>query len=132
MAAFVCLAVGSGNVDKFKLTLGISHFRQERLGSAKTGDAALPADGVNIFDGLFGVHGDSFLSGRLFFFGNGGPDAHALKDTGTHEQIDDYNVQHQGHGELDAAGGQKVNEAGGEAALAVVDEGQGSALPQDG
>ena len=46
------LAVGARNVDKLQLFLGIPHFCQKGLGAAQSGNAALPADGMDIFDGL--------------------------------------------------------------------------------
>ena len=56
------LAVGTGNVDEFQLFLRISHFLQKLLGSTQSGDAALPADGMDVGNGLLGVHIGFFLS----------------------------------------------------------------------
>ena len=56
-------AVGAGNVDIFQLVMGVSQLFQKGLGPAQAGNAALPAHGVDIFNGFVCGHfsSDSFF-----------------------------------------------------------------------
>ena len=50
------LSVGSGNVDKFQFLLGVSHLFQQGLRPSQSGNAPLPADGMDICQCFFARH----------------------------------------------------------------------------
>ena len=56
------LAVSTGNVDKLQLLFWISHTAKQFLGSAQTGNAALPKEGMDIFNGFCNRHGQKLFS----------------------------------------------------------------------
>ena len=55
------LAVGARDVDEFQLLFGIAHAGQQLSGAPQTGRAALPADRMDVFNGLVCVHEGSFF-----------------------------------------------------------------------
>ena len=124
-------------MDKFAGALGVPHFIEQRFDALEPGNAALPADSVDIVQCLFQRHNEKLLSlksvlaRRLLRAGNGRPELCAGEYLCFIQQPYDQNVEHKRHAELHRARCKLCQEERLKC-VSAVDKGQRPALIENG
>ena len=130
------LAVRARDMDKFAGALRVPHFIEQRFDALEPGNAALPADSMDIVQCLFQRHNEKLLSlksvlaRRLLRAGNGRPELCAREYLCFIQQPYDQNIEHKRHAELHRARCKLCQEERLKC-VSAVDEGQGPALIED-